>query len=325
MHLLRRLQASAGAAFGEFMADGCPKLAAAISYYALLALFPLAILLVAVAGLVLDDEAARSEIIEAILGRVPLRVDEGRAELEELLRTVTESAGATGAVGLVFLMLSASGVMGAVRFALNTVWNVVDPRPPLRGKALDVLLVLVAGVVVGASLILTFLVREISEVSEAELGAVGAAIGSVVLTLGQLLPAFLALMTFALLFRYIPATRVHTRHALAGGLLAALGYEGTKTLFAIYLENLSNLNAVYASLGTVVAFLVFVWLTANVFLFGAEFAQQLPLQSGQADADPEPLGRRLVGALRGLVVQPPTPRGEPEPRPRSEPPVERGG
>ncbi len=325
MRQLRRAGATFAGAFSEFLADGCPKLAAAISYYALLALFPLAILLVAVAGLVLDDEAARSQIIETILGRVPLRVDEGRAELEQLLRTVTRSAGATGAVGLVVLILSSSGVMGAVRFALNTVWNVEDPRPPLRGKALDVVLVLVAGVVVAASMILTFLVREISEVSEEELGSVGAAIGDAVLVLGRLLPAVLGLVTFTLLFRFIPATDVRLRHALAGGVLAAVGFEGTKALFAVYLGNLANLSAVYASLGTVVAFMVFVWLTANVFLFGAELAQQLPHQTGEADPDAEPLGRRLVGALRGLVTHPPARRGEPEERTRGGRPLEPRG
>ena len=325
MRMVRRAGATFGGAFGEFFADGCPKLAAAISYYALLALFPLAILLVALASFVLDDEAARSRIIDAILGRVPLRVDEGRAELEELLRTVTESAPATGAVGLLFLILSSSGVMGAVRFALNSVWDVEDPRPPLRGKALDVVLVLLAGVVVASSLTLTFVVREISEVSEETLGSVGAAIGDLVLVFGRLLPGLLGFVTFTLLFRYIPSTPVRLRHAMAGGLFAAAGYEATKTLFAFYLENIATLSAVYASLGTVVAFLVFVWLTANVFLFGAELAQQLPYQTGEADVDAEPLGRRLVGALRGLVVRPPTRQGELEGSPREERPLEPRG
>ena len=325
MQKVRRAGAALGGAFSEFFADGCPKLAAAISYYALLALFPLAILLVALASFVLDDEAARSRIIEAILGRIPLRVDEGRAELEELLRTVTQSAPATGAVGLLFLILSSSGVMGAVRFALNTVWDVDDPRPPLPGKALDVVLVLLAGVVVATSLTLTFVVREISEVSEQTLGSVGAAIGDLVLVLGRLLPGLLGLVTFTLLFRYIPATPVRLRHALAGGLFAAAGYEATKTLFAFYLENIATLSAVYASLGTVVAFLVFVWLTANVFLFGAELAQQLPYQTGEADVDAEPLGRRLVGALRGLVIRPPTRHGELEGSTREERPLEPRG
>ncbi|HEV2769139.1 MAG TPA: YihY/virulence factor BrkB family protein [Solirubrobacteraceae bacterium] len=312
MRLLRRTGAVAEGALGEFVADGCTTLAAAISYYALLAVFPLAIIMVAVAGLVFDDDDARAQIIDTILDRVPLRDEAGRVELQNLLGTVTESAGATGAVGVVFLLVAASGVMGALRFALNTVWDVEDPRPPLRGKALDVLLVLGAGLVVGLSLTLTFLVRKLSRASETELGAVGSAIGDAVLALGQVLPAVLALAIFTALFRFLPSAPVRLRHALAGGVIAAVGYEGTKTLFALYLENVANLSAVYASLGTVVAFLVFVWLTTNVFLYGAEVAQQLPVQTGEADPDAESLGRRVTGALRGLVAHPPTRPGESE-------------
>jgi len=325
MRLLRRAGAVAEGALGEFFADGCTQLAAAISYYALLALFPLAIIMVAVAGLVIDDDSARAQIIDTILDRVPLSSDAGRSELQDLLGTVTDSAGATGAVGVVFLLFAASGVMGALRFALNTVWKVEDPRPPLRGKALDVLLVLGTGLVVGLSLTLTFLVRQISRVSETQLGAVGSALGDAALALGRVLPVVLAMAIFTALFRYLPSAPVRLRHALAGGAIAAVGYEGTKTLFALYLENVANLSAVYASLGTVVAFLVFVWLTSNVFLYGAELAHQLPLQTGEIDPDAEPLGRRVAGALRGLVAHPPTHHGEPEGGSRGGRPLEPRG
>ena len=240
----------------EFIADGCPKLAAAISYYALFALFPLVILLVGVAGLVLDDQAAREPIIDEVLDRVPLREDRGRADLEELLVTVTESAGAIGVVGAAGLMVSASGLMGAIRFALNSVWRVEDRRPPLRGKALDVLMVLLAGLVVGLSLGLSFVLQALP-------AGVAAA---------RVVPLALAFGVFAALYRFIPNRPVTLSQVVPGALLAAAGYEAVKTGFAFYLSNLASIDAVYASLATVVAFLLFVWVTANVFLFGAEMA-----------------------------------------------------
>ncbi len=186
MRLVRRAGAAAEGALSEFFAKGCPKLAAAISYYSLLALFPLAILIVAVAGLVIDNDSARARVIEVILDRVPLSAGAGRSDLEEILGTVTASSGATGAIGLVFLLVAASGVMGALRFALNSVWEVQDPRPPLRGKALDVVLVLGAGLMVAVSLTLTFVVRLVSDVSEEELGAVGGPVADAVQGLGLL-------------------------------------------------------------------------------------------------------------------------------------------
>ncbi|MDQ3608420.1 MAG: YihY/virulence factor BrkB family protein [Actinomycetota bacterium] len=310
MRLVRRAGAAAEGALSGFFAKGCPKLAAAISYYALLALFPLAIIIVAVAGLVIDNDSARARVIEAILDRVPLSTDAGRIELEDLLGTVTASSGTTGAFGLVFLLVAASGVMGALRFALNTVWEVEDPRPPLRGKALDVVLVLSAGLLVAVSLTLTFVVRVVSDLSEKELGAVGGPLADAVLTTGRLLPAALALGVFTAMLRFLPSAPVRWRHALVGGLVAAVGYEGTKTLFALYLENVADLSAVYASLGTVVAFLVFVWLTTNLFLFGAELAHLLPDANGEPDPDAGPLLRRVLGAIRGLALHPPARRRE---------------
>ena len=310
MRLARRAGAAAEGALSEFFAKGCPKFAAAISYYALLALFPLAILIVAMAGLVIDNDSARARVIEAILDRVPLSADAGRIELEEILATVTSSSGATGLIGAAFLLVAASGVMGALRFALNTVWEVEDPRPPLRGKVLDVLLVLGAGLLVAVSLTLTFVVRLVSNVSEEELGAVGGPVADAVLATGRVLPAVLALGVFTAMLRFLPSAPVRWRHALIGGLVAALGYEGTKTLFALYLENVADLSAVYASLGTVVAFLVFVWLTANLFLFGAELAHLLPDVTGEPDPEAEPLLRRVAGAIRGLALHPPARRRE---------------
>jgi membrane protein len=308
MRQVRRAGAAAEGALSEFFAKGCPKLAAAISYYALLALFPLAIIIVAVAGLVIDNDSARARVIEAILDRVPLSADAGRIELEDILATVTASSGATGAIGLAFLLVAASGVMGALRFALNSVWEVEDPRPPLRGKALDVVLVLAAGLLVAVSLTLTFVVRLVSDVSEEELGAVGGPVADAVLATGRLLPAVLAVGVFTTMIRFLPSAPVRWRHALVGGLIAAVGYEGTKTLFALYLENVADLSAVYASLGTVVAFLVFVWLTTNLFLFGAELAHRLPDETGEPDPDAEPFLRRVAAGIRGLALHPPARR-----------------
>lgn len=254
---LRRVGRSLWAAGREFMADGCPKLAAAISYYALFALFPLVILLVGIAGLVLDDRSAREPVIDEVLARVPLREDRGRAELEELLVTVTDSAGTVGVLGALGLLLSASGVMGAIRFSLNTVWRVEDRRPPVRGKAVDILLVLLAGVVVGTSLALSLLVQSLAGLP----------------AIGRTVPIALAFVVFAGLYRFIPNREVAARDVVPGALLAAVGYEAVKASFGFYLSNVANIDAVYASLATVVAFLLFVWVTANVFLFGAELAE----------------------------------------------------
>lgn len=290
----------------EFFDDGCPQRAAAISYYSLLSLFPLAIVLVAIFGIVVDDDAARRRVIGFVLDNVPLREDRGRADLEELLRAVTERGG-FGIFGVAGLLFAASAVMGAVRHALNAAWEVAEPRPLLQGKLVDLLLVVAAGVVVATSFAMTLSVRFVASLGD-PFGSPGALAHDAILLAGRLVPALLAFAVCTMVFAVVPARRRRAtlRDTWPGVLVVVLGFEAAKAGFSIYLETAADYGAVYASLGGVVAFLVFVFVAANLFLLGAEIASEWPaVRDGPPPApNEEPLQQRLRQALRGLVVRP---------------------
>lgn len=290
----------------EFFDDHCLQRAAAISYYALLSLFPLAILLAATFGLVVDDDAARMRVIEFVLDNVPLREDAGAKQLEELLRSVTSEGRGFGIAGAAGLVFTASAVMGAVRQALSAAWDVEDPRPPLQGKLIDLLLVLAAGLVIVTSLAITVAVRLVASLGNT-FGELGAFAREAILLGGQLVPALLTFGVFALVFGLVPASSTGLRDAWPGALAATLGIEAAKAGFTLYLENIADYGAVYASLGSVVAFLVFVFVTSNIFLFGAEVASEWPkVRDGVTSSQPANLtfGERVRRALRRLVVRP---------------------
>lgn len=276
-------------ALSEFFADGCPKLAAAISYYTLFALFPLAILGVAVLGVIFNDGNAREQIIDGVLDVLPLTAEGGRADLEQILREVTQGAGSASLLALLALAVSASGVMGAIRFGLNTVYGVRDERPPLTGKALDVLAVLGVGVVLLASL---------------GVSIVAQAAGFNRLIVGEVLPMGLAFLVYLLIMRVVPAPTKPLRDIWPGALIGAVGYSLSKLAFLGYV---SNISTVYASLAAVIAFLLFTWLTANLFLLGAEVAHAWPLvRDGKLEDGPdEPLVVQARRALRGTVLRTP--------------------
>ena len=297
----RRAGQLAGRAFSEFFEDGCPQRAAAISYYALLSLFPVAILAVAGIGLILDDQAARDRVIGTVLEQLPLRQNAGRREIEDLLREATSQSGAFSVVGALTLLLAASGVMGAIRHALNAAWEVEDPRPPLQGKLLDVLLVVAFGVLVGLSFALTLVLRLTDELAEA-LGGAGSLLEAVVGRLAGLAPVAVAFATFAILLRLVPAAPTPLRDTWPGVLVATGGYELAKVGFAFYLENFARYGAVYGSLGTAVAFMVFVFVAANVALLGAQAASEWPaVRAGRLDGQDAP-SPPLRERLRGLFV-----------------------
>jgi membrane protein len=262
--------------FREFLEDHGPQFAAAISYYVLFSIFPLAILLVAIAGLLLQEESARQAVVDAILANVPL-FDNGASRLEDTLASVAENPGALGVLGLAGLVWSASGMMGAIRIALSLAWD-AKPRPFIRGKLLDLLVLLGAALLVLTSLALTAVGRLTDELSR-DLGGIlllGWASTLAAVVVAVLAPLLLSLMTFAFAYRVLPSATTTLGDIWPGALVGALAFESAKHLFALYLENFSRYDVVYGSLGAIVAFLFFVFLAANVLLLGAEVASEWP-------------------------------------------------
>ena len=249
----------------EFLDDDCHQVAAGISYYGLLSLFPVVILTVGLFGIVVERGDARERVIDTTLDNLPLRPGEGRQELRELLESVTADFAAFGVVGVLALLVSATGLMGAIRHGINTAFDVEERRPLVRGKLLDVLLVLCFGLVVAASLALTLVVRLAADT-----------VGVTGLGLGQVAPVALSFVVFLAAYRFLPARDTSVRDVWPGALLAAVGYEAAKTGFGVYLDNFGNYGAVYGSIGAIIAFLFFVFVSANVFLLGAEAASEWP-------------------------------------------------
>jgi membrane protein len=294
---VRRLGQLVEHGVGGFFRDGCTQRAASIAFFALFSIFPIAILCVAVLGLVADDVAARREVVEFLLDRLPLTADEGRRQLENAMFTVTREVTGFGILGVLTLVFAASNVMGSVRQALNAAFRVEDDRPPAQAKLWDLFMVLVFGVIITASLGLTLLDRLVDDTDS---GLVTGLQG-----LGRIVPLLLAIVLFAGMYRFVPAKRPRLRDIWPGVVVAAIGYELAQRLFALYLENFANYGAVYASLGSVIAFLVFTYIVAFVALLGAEFAAEWPcVRSGEYDGPPGPPFHRLVGNfIRGLFLR----------------------
>lgn len=293
---LRRARVLIARAVSEFFDDRCALIAAAIAYYGLLSLFPLAILLVGGYSALTGGAQARGAVIDFLLDNLPLREGAGRRDLRQLLETVAGNAAAFGVVGVAGLVFAASGLMGAVRNGINAAFDSEVRRAPVQGKLIDLLLVLAVGFVVGVSLALTLAARIVE---------LPIAFGA-----DRLVPVVVSFAVFVFLYSLVPPARPRLRDVWPGALLATVGYEAAKEGFSLYLDSFGRYGAVYGSLGAVMAFLVFAFVGANVFLLGAEAASEWP---GVRDADVAelesgpPASRRLRTALRGLVSRdPPT-------------------
>ncbi len=285
----RRALAVAVATVRGLLADRGTMLAAAIAYNVLFSLFPLVLALVAVSGFVLRDAAVRDDAIARLEEALPLSGD-GRDAIATALRTAAGGATTATLVAIPGLLWSASGMMGAMRSAVDAALGPDGGgRGFLRGKLIDLAFVLGVGVLALASLVLTVVGQKADEVRDLSRdwpdplpSLVDALAGSAV----PVLVVAASAAVFAILYRVLPA-RPPGRGALAVGVLVAtLAFEILKRGFAYYVTGFANYASVYGSLGAVIAFLFFVYVAALILIVGAEAAAAFR----DLDAEPQPAG-----------------------------------
>jgi membrane protein len=299
-----------------FIADNCGQRAAALSYYVLFSLFPLMIFVVGIIGLVIQDSKLQQDIVDEVMKNIPLSQDEGRDDVTDALEAVAlDHSGAIGIFALLVLAWSGSAVFGVLRSSMNAIFHVQTPRPPLIQKLFDLAIVLSFAPFFVASIAATSVLRVARHTSEELpiLGNAPHALGAGWWAASVLLPMLVSCAAFFLVYWVVPARRVQPRYLMPGAVLAAVLFEAVKIGFNVYLENFSNYDLVFGSLGAVVAFLFWVYLSANILLLGAEVAAETPLvasgvydQPGPAKGPRRTLWQKIGHELRKLVVHPAT-------------------
>ena len=279
--------------------------AAAISYRVLFSLVPFIALLVSVLELVLP-ETAQQDVVSWLVGVASLP-DEFAQSVNAAVKDAGPPASATGVVALAALIWAASGMMASVRSAFRAVWGTEADRPYLRGKLLDFVLVLGAGVLVvsafGLSLAVQIVTETSSEIAE-KLGrgeSATAGLGTVAQIGASLV---LALLAFGFLYRFVPPVAPRIRDVVPGAVVAAVGVHLASAGFSFYLDRFGGFNNVFGPLGAILAFLLLVYAAAAVLLLGACVVAAWPETATEPpDEEPVSLRTRLVQAARGLVVR----------------------
>jgi membrane protein len=287
------------------------QFAAAMSYYALFSVFPAAIVLAAVVGFVLDDPGARQDVIDFLFRNLPLADDEqGRKDIESLVKGVTHNSGTLGVIGIVGLMISASALISSARNAIDAIFGESLYRGYLRGKALDLAFVLSLGLLFALSFAATLLAR-----FHPDLGGGVLNVLEEVFTFGNVIvPAAIGALVFSVLYTVLPVEHRKLRDVWPGVVFATIAYELVKLGFSVYLDHFGRFNAIYGSLGAVVAFMFFTYLAAIVFLIGAEMASIWPEVragkhdpgAGDGDGESKSFAQELRDFGRTLVSRNPT-------------------
>ena len=241
--------------------DYAPSMGAALSYYTLFSIAPLILIVVAVAGFAFGDDAARGEIFEQLAG---LMGAQGAQAVEELLQHANQpGAGAIAAIsGTVALLLGATAVFGELQNALDRIW-----RAPARKQDKGWLNLMRTRLLsFGMILAIAFLLM-VSLVMSAVLSALGDW-----WALDAAASFALSTLMFALIYKIIPRVRIRWRDVWLGAAVTAALFALGKVLIGLYLGR-SALGSAFGAAGSLVAMMVWVYYSAQVFLLGAEFTR----------------------------------------------------
>ncbi|HEX5689394.1 MAG TPA: YihY/virulence factor BrkB family protein, partial [Roseiflexaceae bacterium] len=266
----------------EFQEDEASQLGAALAYYATFSIFPLLLLLLAALGFVLRywDNAidAQEQILTVVAQNFSPQLSQ---TFRDLLDVLKEQAGAATGIGLVTLLLGASGVFQQLDASFNKIWKVPKKNDAsgivatvwnlARTKLFSFGMVLAVGFLMLVSLALTGVTQALlSAFSDVpllgNLPIVGRAVGFVG---GLAVTLLLSTLVFALLFKYLPDTRVLWGDVWLGGLFTAIIWELAKRLLAFYIDYSSRSFSAYGAIGTILVLMLWVYFSSQILFLGA--------------------------------------------------------
>jgi membrane protein len=269
----------------EFGSDQCTDLAAALTYYAVLSLFPALMVVVSLLGVFGQGQRTTDAVLQIIDDLGPSSaVDALRGPIQQLVES--PSAGFALVVGIGGALWSASGYVGAFARAMNRIYEVEEGRPVWKLRPLQLLLTLV-GLVAAAAV--AFMLAVSGPVAKAIGDAIGA--GEVAQTVWSVArwPIVLVFVVLAVAVLYHSSPNVKQpkfRWISVGAGVAILVWVVASVGFGFYVSNFGSYNKTYGALGGVIVFLLWLWITNLALLFGAELDAELErgrqLQAGIA-------------------------------------------
>jgi membrane protein len=257
--------------------------AAAIAYYGLLSLFPFSMLVVALLGSVTADESDRLAVLEFVLRYFPAQFDFITRQLDSF----ESSTVSFGIVGTIFLIWGALGVFGAITTAVNHAWGVEQARSFWRHKAFSFLMLVVAGLVLIAALLLVSASKVVGATWFASVLLRFPGLGLLRGFAVSYATTLLFVIVVGLVYYFVPNAKVRFRDVWVGALVTGGLWTAALQGFAWFMSDMSRLTRVNGSIAAVVVFLTWVYTQAVVLLYGVEFtAAYARLRRGRPDEAP---------------------------------------
>jgi len=266
--------------FIKWLEDDPFQSAAALSYYTLFSLAPLLIISIAVAGFFFGREAAQNQIVSTIQGLIG---QESAQAVQAMIQNASQRP-KTGMISTLFggiiLLFGAGGVVGQLQTSLNLIWGVKAQsdsglRDFIRKRFISFAMVLGVGFLLLVSLAVSAFISGVTQFISSLFGGV-----AVIAHLLDILISFgFVTLLFAMIYKFLPDVQIQWKDVWVGAALTSVLFTIGKFLIGVYLGT-SGVTSVYGAAGSLITILLWVYYSALIFFWGAEFTQVYSSQYG---------------------------------------------
>jgi membrane protein len=250
--------------FAQMGFDNGSNLAAAMSYYAFLSIFPLLLALIGGMSLLIPADTLKTQLFSFISNNVPGLLDLVQTNIDNILRV----RGSLSVAGIILLLVSGSQVVAAASNAINLAWDIANEIPFYLKKPRDLGITISLGALflIYMSAGIIFSLTRVSDVP---------ILGSVLVQVGvRTISALLSFIIFLLLFKIVPNTRTFWKHIWFGALVTAVLFELGRGIAFYYLTNFTDYSLIYGSITSAIILLLWLYYSALIVIIGAEFTAE---------------------------------------------------
>ncbi|NKI68390.1 YihY family inner membrane protein [Collimonas pratensis] len=291
----RRVQAMLASTLNEWFKQRSGSKGAALAFYTLFSMAPMLILVIAIAGAVFGEQAARGEIFGQLSGLIG---STGADAIQLLLAAAhkNQSGPVAALIAVVVLLVGATTVFSELKDSLDEIWYVERTRQSgimslIRTRLLSFGLILVLAFLLLTSLVVSAALALLAKY----LGGTWVSVTTIFSPLSQLFAFAVIASLFASIYKMLPQTKLPWRDVWIGSIGTAALFVLGKYLIGIYLGN-SGVASSYGAAGSVIALLLWIYYSAQIFFFGAQFTRQYALFFGSLQTQNKKAGNLATPA-----------------------------
>ncbi|MDP7232000.1 MAG: YihY/virulence factor BrkB family protein [SAR202 cluster bacterium] len=254
----------------DFFERNVPYMAAAISYYAFFAVFPLSLGLITIFSFVLGIEGVEERIIDGLRHQIPVLNEADDEFLGAFFQSITRGRVVGGLIATIGLFWVSQQVFSTIRKSINIAWGIKSSRPFFTERGMDFVLMFGGSLLLFASVFTSAILSFFQELSSIWLPEAPIADPKLWQQIAGIFPPLLSYMVFLILYWWLPNIKLRLSDVWTTALLGAFGFEVSKIVFIYYVRNVSAMtSSIYGGVSMIIILMIFIYVSSIIMLICA--------------------------------------------------------